>query len=212
MNGDSFRSLTIMVLMVVFAAVTATGWFLHWPISHWFYTLHKQTAIHFWISSTKVSSKCRAFSSDRGWVSLIAFPLLLNAQCTCSPNYSLSLGNTLLEFCGRCQLQLTRLIIIDWTFFIFWFIRMQITVSIWATITSTLHIGHANEHAYTISYKNNTANTIGRRWTNVISFLLSAVFCVPAIFLVNRKFYGMQKSFAKFSFSVYASEVNVIYS
>lgn len=55
-----------------------------------------------------------------------------------------------------------------------------------------------------------TANTIGRRWTNVLSFLLSAIFCIPAILMVNCKFYGMQKSFCKSFTLVFPNEMNVI--
>lgn len=66
---------------------------------------------------------------------------------------------------------------------------------------------------HTTTYTIYSANTIGRRWTNVLSFLLSAVFCIPAIFMINCKFYGMQKSFAKFSsFLVFLNEMNVIYN
>lgn len=40
---------------------------------------------------------------------------------------------------------------------------------------------HTRTHA-------STANTVGRRWTNSLSFIFASVFCIPTIFLANCKF------------------------
>lgn len=39
-----------------------------------------------------------------------------------------------------------------------------------------------------LSHSFTTANTVGRRWTNSLSFIFGSAFCIPTIILANCKF------------------------
>lgn len=63
-------------------------------------------------------------------------------------------------------------------------------------------------------FKSNTANTLGRRWTNSLSFILGGIFCVPTILLANCKFYAQNKEkFVQlfFCFHSYVNEMSFIH-